>query len=508
MNSLKKFTLISSLAIFSTSSMAANSISANHKQMRGETIQSIMQLNDNYSFKQGAIYKIANGNDKRKASVFFKGIKVYGQSVVLEQDFSGRNLSMSGKLLINIEADIGNFSPSITQSNALSALKKSKGHIKIKNADVELLIYQHTPAKTLLVYKVEYLLDGTDQPSRPMAFVDAHTGEILESWEGINFANKGKGNGGGGSGGGGGNSATPALGTGPGGNLRVGTYTYGSDYPEFNVMSDGTVCEMDSDDVKTKDMANKTRRGRIHTFNCYENTYKAVNGAYAPMNDAQFFGNVVFNMYNDWVGSRPLTEKLEMRVHYGRNYENAFWDGQAMSFGDGASYFYPLVSLDVSAHEISHGFTEQNSDLRYSGQAGGINEAFSDMAGEAAKFYMRASNDFEVGADIIKDGTALRSMSNPGQYGKSIDHVSKYTEGMDVHYSSGIFNKAFYLLATTQGWSVQSAFQVMARANQLYWTASATFSSAACGIESAAADLNYDVADVQSAFAEVGVSCQ
>ncbi len=58
-----------------------------------------------------------------------------------------------------------------------------------------------------------------------------------------------------------------------------------------------------------------------------------------------------------------------------------------MTFGDGASYFYPLVSLDVSAHEVSHGFIEQNSNLIYSGQSGGINEAFSDMAGEAAEFY-------------------------------------------------------------------------------------------------------------------------
>ena len=88
-----------------------------------------------------------------------------------------------------------------------------------------------------------------------------------------------------------------------------------------------------------------------------------------------------------------------------------------MNFGDGASYFYPLTSLDVTSHEISHGFTEQNSNLQYSGQSGGMNEAFSDMAGEAAEYFDRGHNDWLVGAEIIKNGTALRWMCTPTQDG-------------------------------------------------------------------------------------------
>ncbi|MEZ9417725.1 M4 family metallopeptidase, partial [Vibrio sp. 10N.286.49.E1] len=111
------------------------------------------------------------------------------------------------------------------------------------------------------------------------------------------------------------------------------------------------------------------------------------NGAFSPLNDAHYFGNIVFDMYKNWFDTAPLSFKLMMRVHYGNNYENAFWDGKAMTFGDGESFFYPLVSLDVSAHEVSHGFTEQNSGLVYANQSGGMNEAFSDMAGEAAEYY-------------------------------------------------------------------------------------------------------------------------
>src|SRR3546814_6207648 len=59
--------------------------------------------------------------------------------------------------------------------------------------------------------------------------------------------------------------------------------------------------------------------------------------------------------------------------------------------------FYPLVSLDVLAHEVSHGFTEQNSNLEYAYQPGGINEAFSDMAGKAAEFFFKGENDFLIG---------------------------------------------------------------------------------------------------------------
>jgi pseudolysin/vibriolysin len=203
----------------------------------------------------------------------------------------------------------------------------------------------------------------------------------------------------------------------------------------------------------------------------------------------------------------PLILQLIMNVHYRTSDANAFWDVSAMTFGDCASTFYPLVSLDVSSHEVSHGFTEQQSNLTYSGQSGGMNEAYSDMAGEAAEFFMRGSNDWLVGADIFKGSGALRYMNNPPQDGCSIDNASQFTTGMDVHYSSGVYNKAFYLLATKAGWNTQKAFQVFARANRDYWTASSTFNQGACGVETAATDLGFAKADVTAAITAVGVSC-
>ena len=264
---------------------------------------------------------------------------------------------------------------------------------------------------------------------------------------------------------------------------------------------------MTSPNVDTFNMNHATSgSGTLFSFTCPTNNYQTINGAYSPLNDGHFFGNVVFNMYQDWLGQRPISGKLQMRIHYGTNYENAFWDGTAMSYGDGGSTFHPLVSLGVTSHEVSHGYTEQHSNLVYSGMSGGMNEAFSDMAGEAAAWYMRGTGTFMVGDDIKKGSGAMRYMYNPELDGISIGHASKYTSSMDVHHTSGVFNKAFYTLAKTSGWTVRKAFEVMADANRVYWTANSTFNQGACGVEKAAADRGYNVADVTAAFNVVGVT--
>jgi PKD repeat protein len=168
-----------------------------------------------------------------------------------------------------------------------------------------------------------------------------------------------------------------------------------------------------------------------------------------------------------------------------------------------------LVSLDVSAHEVSHGFTEFNSGLIYSSQSGGMNEAFSDMAGEAAEHYSRqpVGCDYMCGYDIFKDPSgALRYLYDPPLDGISIDHVDDYYEGMDVHYSSGIFNKAFWLIATSPGWNAKMSFDIFVKANQDYWVPNSTFVQGGEGAMNAAVDLGYSCQDVVNAFAQVGIT--
>jgi pseudolysin/vibriolysin len=181
-----------------------------------------------------------------------------------------------------------------------------------------------------------------------------------------------------------------------------------------------------------------------------------------------------------------------------------------MVFGDGDDYFYPFVVLDVTGHEISHGFTEQHSGLEYAGQPGGMNEAFSDMAGEAVKYFDRGSNDFLVGADMVKPALGapyLRDMCTPSNDGGSIDNASQYDDSLDVHYTSGVYNRAFCSLARTAGWNTRMAFEVFHDANALYWAPDETFDGGACGVEQAADDRGYNVTDVAHAFDVVGVAC-
>src|SRR3546814_2746211 len=86
-------------------------------------------------------------------------------------------------------------------------------------------------------------------------------------------------------------------------------------------------------------------------------------------------------------------------------------------------------------------------------------------------------------------------MADPPQDGRSIGHADDYTSGMNVHYSSGVYNKAFYLLASKSGWNTETAFQAFARANRDYWPASTDFDQGACGVEQAATDLGFSEAD-------------
>src|SRR5690606_24215107 len=147
--------------------------------------------------------------------------------------------------------------------------------------------------------------------------------------------------------------------------------------------------------------------------------------------------------------------------HYSTNYENAFWEPatQTMYFGDAFNTCYPPVSLAVLAPEVTHGFTEQNSALEYSLQPGGLYEPCSDMAGEAAEFFFKGENDFLIGGEIFKaPGEALRYMEDPTLDGISIGSANDYYDGLNVHYSSGVYNKAFYLLATSDGWDTYKAF--------------------------------------------------
>ncbi|ALC20731.1 M4 family metallopeptidase [Streptomyces pristinaespiralis] len=146
------------------------------------------------------------------------------------------------------------------------------------------------------------------------------------------------------------------------------------------------------------------------------------------------------------------------RVHYGNNYVNAFWQDSCfcMTYGDGASNSKPLTSIDVAAHEMTHGVTSNTAGLVYSGESGGLNEATSDIFAAAVEFH--AANAQDVGdylvgekIDIRGNGTPLRYMDKPSKDGSSKDYWYSGIGNVDVHYSSGPANHWFYLLSEGSG---------------------------------------------------------
>lgn len=154
-------------------------------------------------------------------------------------------------------------------------------------------------------------------------------------------------------------------------------------------------------------------------------------------------------------------------VHYGDAYDNAFWDGDGHMFfgdGDGRLLTDTTKGLDVIGHELTHGVTQNEANLVYSGQSGALNESISDVFGSLVKQYHLGQDasqaDWLIGADIVGPelAPALRSMKAPGTANphdnqpSDMDHYEKTaTDNGGVHANSGIPNHAFYVTATTLG---------------------------------------------------------
>ena len=157
--------------------------------------------------------------------------------------------------------------------------------------------------------------------------------------------------------------------------------------------------------------------------------------------------------------------KLDSTVHYGQEYNNAFWNGEQMVYGDGDGEIFQRFTkcIDVIGHELTHGVTQYEAALEYEGQPGALNESFSDVFGSLVKQYILKQNvdkaDWLIGASLFAKkvkGVALRSMKDPGtayddptigkdpQSGHMKSYVKTSSDNGGVHINSGIPNRAFY----------------------------------------------------------------
>jgi Zn-dependent metalloprotease len=222
------------------------------------------------------------------------------------------------------------------------------------------------------------------------------------------------------------------------------------------------------------------------------------------------------------------------RVHYGTNFANAFWSDSCfcMTYGDGdGSTLYPLTSIDVAGHEMSHGVTSRTANLVYSGESGGLNEATSDIFGTMVEFFANLKNEvpnYLIGEKLFmangnkpslpETGStkAIRYMWKPSLDGASPDCWSSAVGGLDVHYSSAIGNHFFYLLAEgtsptdghpqsqtcdnkiVRGLGRAAAEKIWYRALTVYLTSTSSYKAARAATIKAAGDL-YGASSAQAA---------
>ncbi|MEU3615678.1 M4 family metallopeptidase [Streptomyces sp. NPDC006872] len=236
--------------------------------------------------------------------------------------------------------------------------------------------------------------------------------------------------------------------------------------------------------------------------------------------DVAFGASATWDYYKDVYGRNGIRNDgvaAYSRAHYGSSYVNAFWQDSCfcMTYGDGSGNTHPLTSLDVAAHEMSHGVTAATANLTYSGESGGLNEATSDIFAAAVEFHSGLAadpGDYLVGEkiDINGNGTPLRYMDKPSKDGSSRDSWSSTLGSIDVHYSSGPANHFFYLLSegsgaktvngvsydsptsdgqAVTGIGIENAAAIWYRALTTYMTSSTNYAGARTATLQAATDL-------------------
>ena len=283
--------------------------------------------------------------------------------------------------------------------------------------------------------------DGT--PSRLETYVDARTGAVIRTVQRIQTAD--------GSGQSLYSGAVPLQLTLSGSSYQLKDPTRGNTYTtDMGNTTDGLFCQLFGSGCKV---------GTLFTSPDASFGNGSTSSRESAAVDAQYGTNTTWDFYRTTFGRNGIFGNGSgsyNRVHYGSKYNNAFWDGTKMTYGDGDGTNYgPLTSLDVAGHEMSHGVTQNTANLTYSGESGGLNESTSDIFGTMVEFYAANPNDlgdYLIGEEFdIKSHLGFRRMDNPAADGSSASCWTTGTKNLEVHSSSGVGNHFFYLLSEGSG---------------------------------------------------------
>ncbi|GAA3816792.1 M4 family metallopeptidase [Streptomyces phyllanthi] len=364
----------------------------------------------------------------------YDGLPVLGGDLVVETAESGKTEGVvkATRAAVKVASTKAALPTAKAEKQALGAARAEKAKSPEVNREPRKVIWAAS-GKPVLAYETVvggFQHDGT--PQELHVITDATTGKKLYEWE--------------------------AIETGTGNTVYSGTVN-------LTTTQSGSAYNL-TDGARGNHRTYNLNRGTSGTGTLFSGS-DDVWGNGSPSNlesaaaDAHYGAALTWDYYKNVHGRSGIRGDgvgAYSRVHYGNNYVNAFWSDSCfcMTYGDGSGNTNPLTSIDVAAHEMTHGLTSNTAGLNYSGESGGLNEATSDIFGSTVEFY--AANSSDVGDYLIGeeiningDGTPLRYMDQPSRDGSSRDAWYSGIGSIDVHYSSGPANHFFYLLSEGSG---------------------------------------------------------
>jgi Zn-dependent metalloprotease len=471
----------------------------------------------------------ANGNEHVRFTRTYAGLDVIGGDFVTHSR-GGALRSVSQTLTSSLRPSLR---PAISADTAIefAGVAFGTGFEGVPTAR-QVIFALHT--QPTLAYEVVFAgQKANGDPTEMHFFVNAANGRILNQWD---MVHTGKPGGGGTSGG------TPAVGTGDGliYDTALNTAFAGGSY-NFTDTTRGNGAMYDAAQAAYSTAASRATLF-VDANNAWGNGTSSDRATAAV--DAAYGVAKTWDFYKTTFGRNGIFDNgqgVKSYVHVGRSWVNAAWYANAMYYGDGGGSYLPLVALDIAGHEMTHGVTQAVNGLVYSNQdSGGLNEASSDIMGTLVEFYANNANDtpdYKIGEKIYASDPgntkALRYMFKPSGADASYDcYPSGGFTSTDPHYSSGVANHFFYLLAagavTPAGFSYtpaqlvcngntaiagignDKAGRIWYRAMDAYFTSGSTYPQARAATISAASDLygatSAEVDAVKAAWSAVGVN--
>ncbi len=476
-----------------------------------DVLRQYLQLKKQDEMRSAKVETDRLGMQHQKFQQYFKGIKVEYGTYNVHTTRGGQVQAINGEFK-QVGTDL-NTTPTLSEERALAIAMRYIGaesymwqneeheawHQRLeedKNASFhpkgELVVVENYLAadrKAVDVPTLAYKFDiYAEKPlSRDYVYVDAHNGEVVH----INPIIKHVG------------EATGTCASRYSGSLTMKTDSYNGSYRLRDYSRGNGIMTYDCNEGTSYNSAVDFVDGNNSWTSGEWNNANKDNAAF----DAQWGAQMTYDYFIQKHNRNSYDNNgasIRSYVHYSSNYENAFWNGSVMTYGDGNTRFDALTSLDVAAHEIGHAVTTFTANLAYQRESGGLNEGFSDIWGACVEYYAAPSKQrWLIGEDIDKQRPSLRSMSNPNAEGQPDCYGGSYwknpncgtpTQSNDycgVHTNSGVLNFWFYLLTeggsgtndvgnsySVSGIGIDDAAQVAYRTLSVYLSANSTFANA------------------------------